>query len=336
VVDATTGLISGLFFAPSQNGAQLYETPDYADPDSFREQEATIGQGEWELPGTLTVPNGQGPFPAVVLVHGSGPNDRDETVGANKPFRDLAWGLATRGIAVLRYDKRTKVYSDRFAALENGFTVKEETIDDAVVAVSLLRKTGTVDPERIFVLGHSLGGMLAPRIAQADPKIAGLIIMAGPTRPLEDLIVDQTQYILSLSGDVSAQEQRQVDAIQQEVEAIKALNPSDVSNKESLLGAPPQYWLDLQGYDPAAVASTLPQPLLILQGERDYQVTMTDFQGWMSALSGRSNVQLKSYPSLNHLFMAGADKSTPDEYQTPSHVAAIVVDDLANWISAQP
>jgi dienelactone hydrolase len=283
------------------------------------------------------MPNGQGAFPAVVLIHGSGPNDRDETVGANKPFKDLAWSLASRGIAVLRYDKRTKVHADELAWLANGITVKEETTDDALAAVDLLRRTDDIDAERIFVLGHSLGGMLAPRMAQADRDIAGLIIMAGPTRPLEDLVVEQTQYIVSLSGDVSAQEQRQVEAIRQEVAAIKALKPSmDVSAQDQLLGAPPQYWLDLQGYNPAAAASVLPQPMLILQGERDYQVTLIDFQGWVDALSGRSDVLLKSYPDLNHLFISGAGQSTPEEYLTPDNVAAIVIDDVANWILEQP
>ncbi len=337
VIDTESGLIGGLFFAPNQDTSQQYAVPEYVDPESFREQEVTVGSGEWELPGILTIPNGQGPFPAVVLVHGSGPNDRDETVGANKPFKDIAWGLASRGIAVLRYDKRTRVHADKLASLADGITVKEETTDDALAAVDLLRQTEGIEAKRVFVLGHSLGGMLAPRIAEADREIAGLIIMAGPTRPLEDLIVEQTQYILSLSGEVSVQEQRQVEAIQQEATAIKALEPSiDVSAKYDLLGAPPQYWLDLQGYNPAVAASTLPQPMLILQGERDYQVTLIDFQGWVDALSGRSDVLLKSYSNLNHLFISGAGQSSPEEYQTPGNVAAMVIDDLANWISAQP
>jgi pimeloyl-ACP methyl ester carboxylesterase len=133
----------------------------------------------------LSLPSGAGPLPAIVLVHGSGQHDRDETIGPNKPFRDLAWGLASRGIAVLRYEKRTRQHQQRVAQLENGFTVKEEAIDDAGAAVALLRNRTGIRANRIYVLGHSLGAMLAPRIAAADPAVAGLVLMAGPVRSLE-------------------------------------------------------------------------------------------------------------------------------------------------------
>ena len=151
----------------------------------------------------------------MVLVHGSGPNDRDETIGANKPFRDLAWGLATRSIAVLRYEKRTKQYPGKLMATGVGqFTAQEESIDDALSAVGQLRGTEGIDPKRIFVLGHSLGGTLAPRIGQADPKITGLIIMAGSTRPLEDMVVEQTRYLISLNGTPTAEGEAKLSEVQ--------------------------------------------------------------------------------------------------------------------------
>src|SRR5437868_1779970 len=121
------GLMAGMVPLP---GPVDWQRPAYSKPDSFKEREVTVGEGEWKLPGTLTVPNGSGPFPAIVLVHGSGPNDRDETVGAIKVFKDLAEGLASRGIAVLRYEKRTKQYAGRMAGLPK-MTVAEETVDDA-------------------------------------------------------------------------------------------------------------------------------------------------------------------------------------------------------------
>lgn len=336
VIDSTSGQIAGLFFAPSQTASeQLYQAPAYADESRFDEREVTIGQGEWELPGTLALPKGDGPFPAVVLVHGSGPNDRDESIGANKPFKDIAWGLASRGIAVLRYDKRTKVYPQKMATLAD-LTVKEEVIDDALAAASLLRQTEGIDADRIFVLGHSLGGMLAPRIAQADADIAGAIILAGPTRPLEDLFVEQSEYILGVDGDISASDQKQIDTVRQQVEAIKALDPAQSDSGESILGAPASYWLDLRGYSPAEVAAQLARPIFVLQGERDYQVTLKDFAGWQAALANTANAQLKTYADLNHLFIAGTGPSTPNEYQTPGHVAETVIDDLAGWIDQQP
>ncbi len=333
VVNVNTGQISGLFFQPNQDAqAGQYKTPAYVDPGKFEEKEITFGSEQWKLPGTLTLPKGTGPFPAVVLVHGSGPNDRDETIGPNKPFKDLAQGLASQGIAVLRYDKRTKVYGAVMAKMTDPITVKEEVIDDATAAVEFLRQQPQIDPKRVFVLGHSLGGYLAPRIAQANPDIAGEIILAGAARPLEDLIQEQTQYILGNDQTLSAQQkQLQLSQVQQQIEAVKALTAQS-SAKDVFFGMSAPYWLDLKNYQPAEMARNLTVPMFIAQGERDYQVTMEDFGIWKNALAGRDNVQLKSYADLNHLFISGASKSLPAEYQTPGNVSAPVIQDVAAWV----
>jgi hypothetical protein len=176
--------------------------------------------------------------------------------------------------------------------------------------------------------------MVAPRIGQADPALAGLIILAGATRPLEDLMIEQTRYLLSLDGKVSAQAQGKLDELLAETAKVKRLSATDAASSTLLLGAPPQYWLDLREHDPLAAARTLKQPLLILQGGRDYQVTELDFDGWRKALASRPNVAFKMYPQLNHLFMAGEGKGTPAEYERPAHVAETVVTDLADWIQA--
>jgi len=127
--------------------------PPYANAASFTEQDVRFGADPWILPGTLTIPRAAGPHPAVVLVHGSGPADRDETVGVLKPFRDLAWGLASMGTAVLRYEKRTRVHGARMLQDIPRLTVKEEVIDDAIAAVAFLRGVQGLDPERLFVIG---------------------------------------------------------------------------------------------------------------------------------------------------------------------------------------
>ena len=332
VIDMTTGKISGLFFQPNQDAqSRQYQPPSYVDAAKFDETEVTFGAEPWSLPGTLTLPKGDGPFPAVVLVHGSGPNDRDETIGPNKPFKDIAQGLASQGIAVLRYDKRTKVYPQEMAQLKS-LTVKEEAIDDAAAAVEFLRGQPQIDSTKIFVAGHSLGGYLAPRIAQADANIAGMIIMAGATRPLEDMMVEQTRYILESDGSLSAEDQAQVSKLQKQVTAVRALTGQST---EAVLGAPVSYWVDLQDYRPADLARGLQLPLLVVQGERDYQVTMQDFKNWQDALSGQTNVTLKSYPGLNHLFIAGDAKSVPAEYQTPGNVAPEIIQDVVSWIRQQ-
>jgi dienelactone hydrolase len=322
--------ITGLWFVPTQ---KEYTPPDYVELNSFKEKDVVIGQDDWTLPGTLTIPDTKSPFPAVVLVHGSGPNDRDESIGPNKPFRDLAWGLASQKIAVLRYEKRTKVHSQKLMNFKGKFTVKEETVDDALAAVGLLRGIEGIDEQKIFVLGHSLGGMLAPRIGMQDSKIAGLIIMAGTTRPIEEVMLEQVNYIISIDGKVTDDEKTRLEEIERAIERVKQLKESgSYSNREYLLGAPPEYWLDLSSYNPPQTAREYQQPMLMLQGGRDYQVTEKDFGGWKKALSSRKDVEFKLYPALNHLFIEGTGESTPAEYSQAGHVAKYVIDDIATWI----
>ncbi|MGZ5515257.1 MAG: alpha/beta fold hydrolase, partial [Candidatus Aminicenantales bacterium] len=339
VVFDKTGKIAGLGFVPTAPPAK-YEPPAYADPAKFEETEVTVGSGDWTLPGTLTMPKGAGPFPALVLVHGSGPNGRDEELGPNKPFKDLAWGLASRGIAVLRYDKRSKVYQAKILAdakLEATMTVREETIDDALAAAALLQKTKGIDGRRVFILGHSLGGFLMPRIAlAAEPLgIAGFIGMAGLTRPLDDTIIRQMTYLYGLAGaNVSEDDKKKLEDIKAAVARIKALTDADKTSTVKLVGAMPAYWLDVRGYDPAETAKAVRKPMLFLQGQRDYQVQTADLENWKKALGGRKDVEFHLYPKLNHLFYEGEGIITPLEYmQKHGSVAPYVIDDIANWIS---
>jgi alpha-beta hydrolase superfamily lysophospholipase len=256
----------------------------------------------------------------------------DETIGPNKTFKDLAVGLASRGVSVLRYEKRTHKYGVQSSSDPNAFTVRDETIDDAISAVSLLASMPEIDSSKIFVLGHSLGGYLAPRIAAGHPTIAGLILMAGSVRSLEDLIVEQVRYEASLAGPMTPQIQKVIDDT--EAMANEFRNP-DLKPGTTLhmLGSPlpSSYVLDLRAYHPTDTAKSLTIPMLILQGERDYQVTMTDFNLWKQALSSHSNVTFKSYPGLNHLFEPGTGPSKPMEYQTLGHVQKDVIEDIAGW-----
>jgi uncharacterized protein len=323
-------------FAQSAQSPPEWQRPVYSKPQSFHEDEITIGnrtdQEEWKLPGTLTTPNGKGPFTGVVLVHGPGPDDRDESIYSNRMFKDIAEGLASRGIAVLRYDKRTYVYGQRMSG--SSYTLQQETVEDAVRAIDLLRKQASIDPKRVFVIAHSLGGYALPRIAKQDGKLAGAVVLAGNARPIEDVVLDQATFTTQSKVNLTQDDIRRFENLKAEVAKVKKLQPGK-DNPPVVLGLPVAYLLDLKSYDPVSEVKSLSMPILYLQGERDFQVTMKDFDIWKSGLANRKATAFKSYPALNHLFMAGEGKPTPAEYRIPSNVSGQVVNDIATWLASQ-
>jgi dienelactone hydrolase len=328
-----SGQVAAFHFRPPDNPLpQVWNRPSYSKTELFREREVTVGADQWKLGGTFTFPLGNGPFPAVVLVHGPGPSDRDESLYATRIFADIAEGLASRGIAVLRYDKRTRTYGRQMS--EIPFTLQEETIEDAVRAIALARRQPEVDPSRVFVLGHSLGGFAVPRIARQDGKLAGAVVLAGNARHLEDVALAQTEFMLNAKGVASPDEQKRLELLKAEAAKVRSLVAAK-DNPPTLMGLPTAYFLDLKGYDPAAVARQLAIPMLFLQGERDFQVTLEDFGLWKTGLAGAKNVTFHTSPALNHLFIAGEGPVSPLEYRKAGNVAPAVIEDIASWITAQ-
>jgi len=264
----------------------------------FNEKADTVVTGDIHLPATILMPADARDVPIVVMVHGSGALDRDETIYTNKPFRDIAEGLARKGIGTLRYDKRTYVYRKSVTSMD------DESILDALSAICLAHQYST----RVYLLGHSLGAMLAPLIAErAEEPLAGVIMLAAPARDMETVVREQLDYLLPSGASPAFKEQQ--------IENLRQRSP---------------HYLQPQGHTDAARRLTL--PMLIVQGERDYQVTMQDFRLWQEPLEGKSNANYHSYPRLNHIFMEGEGKSTPIEYQTKGHVATYVIDDISAFV----
>ena len=329
------GNIAGFFIKPAPPPKADAPSPDA----EFTEQPFQIGATDRALPGTLSLPrtaaaaNG---VPAVVMVHGSGPQDRNETIGPNRPFLDIARGLAGQGIAVLRYDKRTLARPQDFAT--GDYTVDDETTSDAVQAVAALRTTEGIDPTRIYVLGHSQGGMLAPRIARkaadAGTPVAGLVMLAAPARSLLDILPEQNRYILGADGDINQAEQDFLDDLDAKI--VRVRSGETMPNADTPLNIPATYWRDFDTIDPVADALASDLPILLLQGGRDFQVIDTDWQLWQRALDGHSNATLKHYPALNHLGIAGEGPGSMAEYQQPGHVDAGLISDIADWIDTAP
>jgi dienelactone hydrolase len=322
------GKIAGFLVQPAQVATPA---PAVADDAAIVEREFPVGDGERALPGTLALPKGDGPFPAVVLVHGSGPHDRDETIGPNKPFLDLARGLAAQGIAVLRYEKRTKARPQDFAG--GAFGVDDETTFDAVLAVDALRKTDGVDPKRVFVLGHSQGGLMAPRVAALSGHVDGLILLAAPARPLLDILIEQNRRLAVLDDGKTSDAER--DAINALIAQVRvARDPATDPMAKGPMGLSAGYWRSIDSVDPVAEAKRVNLPMLVLQGARDIQVVDADWQAWKGAFHDDPKVTFKLYDSLNHLAIAGEGEGSLAEYQRPGHVDPKLIDDVASWIKA--
>lgn len=278
------------------------------------------------LDGILTKPEGDDKWPCIILVHGSGASDKDETIFQNKPFRDIAHGLAQLGIASYRYDKGSYAHPEKFVN-QLDFTLENETVNDAVAIYEMIDNRDDIDD--VYILGHSLGGYAIPLMA-SQTKAAGYVIMAGSVDSIHELIPQQYSYLFNQDGQITEQEQEQLDAVVEEMAKVNNLDayPED----EVIFGAYKAYWAYMLTYDPLELAKAIEEPVLVLQGKRDYQVTMTQYEKWQSV--GDENWTFKTYDDLNHLMMPGEGPANNAEYTTLNHVSEILIKDIANWVKS--
>jgi dienelactone hydrolase len=299
-----------------------------------------IGENtKYPLNGLLTLPeNITEPVPAVVFVHGSGSSNMDEKVGQLTPFKDLAEGLANKGIASIRYDKRSFAHGLKMVRDKSTIiTVKEETIDDAILATELLKKDSRIDSHNIFIIGHSMGGMLAPRIDSEGGKYKGLIIMAGTPRKLEDVMLEQNEDVLSSTkGLVNWIVRKQVAKLSGLFSGLYELSDEEAKKKKVMGGTTLYYFKEMGEHSVADYLATTKKPMFIVQGEKDFQVSVEkDFNEYKRLLNDKTNVEFRLYENLNHAFvnyLYSDILKAKQEYNTERHIGEEVVSDIADWI----
>lgn len=305
------------------------------------DEKVVVGKGtKYPLDGILSLPeNLSKKVPAVLLVHGSGPSDKDETVMANKPFRDISEYLVSRGIAVLRYDKRTFVYGKQILkeADYSKITVEEETIQDAILATAILKSDARVDADKVYILGHSMGGMLAPRIDAEGGNYAGIIILAGSPRNLTDIMLGQVEDMIGQLGKLlQIIAAKQTAGIKKKFEAIPDMTAEQAQKTKAFGKAYAWYFKEMSKHPTSGYLSITNKPVLILQGDKDFQVSVEkDFNLYKQILADKPNVTFKLYAGLNHLFMKsvyGTIKESKKEYKIASKVDSVVLNDIAQWI----
>lgn len=261
--------------------------------------------------GTLARPRDRSAWTgtAILLLAGSGPQDRDERILAVAPLRDLARGLAAAGNAVLRFDKRTARGEPARIV-----TVEDEVLGDARAAVAWLRTETAA--RRIIVAGHSLGGMLVPRLLVTTPGIDGGILLTPNARPLHVLLLDQLRREKASPALKAAEE-------------LSARIARGEQGSEVVLGAPLSYWSDLAAYDPVATARSMQFPLLLIFGSRDEHILPADVTLWREGLQDRPGVTIRVLDGLNHLLMAGED----GHYEVPNFVSERALSAIDAWLA---
>ena len=296
-----------------------------------------VGEGsEYPLNGMLTLPDArEGKVPAAVLVHGSGASNMDERIYALTPFRDLAEGLAERGIAAVRYDKRTFVYGKKMKGLT--VTAREETIEDALRAAALLRRDPRIDPEAVFLIGHSMGAMLAPRIDAEGGDFRGLVLMAGTPLRLEEIVGRQLKQAGQSKGGIMKAVVRLEDRIfGKKFDGLYEMSDEEAKKKKFAGGTSLYYFKEMGKKTAADYLKESEKPVLILQGGKDFQVLPEeDYAAFRTQLQGRSNTEYRLYPELNHVFVKGLYNDilkAGKEYKVEQHIGADVLDDVAAFI----
>lgn len=328
--------LRGLFIVDAE---PMYNIPEYVNTFGFYEIKIPFGPVGFEGEAILTVPIQQKKYPCIIIIGGSGPIDKDATIGPNRIYKDFSWGLANKGIATLRFDKRTKAYFGKIMKEHkngNYYTIEQEYLEDIKELVKKVSKKEAIDPNRIYLLGHSQGGGLMPLFLKQNKLVAGAIMAAGNYTTMPNLMQYQFDYLMPMQVKTK-DDAALFDRLRMQAKnATKGNLPNTFPNDSLPAMYPFSYWNFMNKIDFIKLAKSNKKPVLIIQGERDYQVPISEYKLWKDALTEHNNYMFTSFAKLNHLFMEGEGKSTPDEYSIRGNVPEYVIDEIAKWIKAQP
>jgi predicted esterase len=316
---------------------QWFYVPQALTNKNFTRKEILIEPNAFiKLPGSLYLPTVNKKSPLVMLVHGSGPHDRNISVGRNKIFLDMALDLVQKGIAVLIYDKRTYVYQYRDPFPMDSMDYNTETVDDAVAAFKLAKTITAIDTGRIYIAGHSQGALCGPLIAKQCRGLKGLILLAAPARSLLEIIPEQLDYVNTFASAENKDKALEMsNAIKWQVQ--NAMKPDLNLKSKTMLpfGAKPKYWLMDRNYKVLDEAKKLALPMYVLQGGRDYNVTKKDYDLWVNAMQGKTNFKSYWFEDLDHMFFEGTGMAKPEDAMKPNHVSKKLTDKINEIITGK-
>lgn len=309
---------------------------DHVAPDlspalaRFKERSITFASAGEPLKGTLTLPQkATGKLPVVVLIGGSGPHPAVTSAQTGAMFADLARGLASVGIASLRYEERP------FAFLRipdhNRLPLDEQILDPALAAMEYASQLPELDASAIFVLGHDVGGTLAPYVAERHSQTRGIILLAAAAQGVEKSLAAQKRRSLRAFG---VSDEEMAEQLEAQNRILSDIRSGKTAPARAVAGATAAYWRDRMNRDPSLKARDLGLPVLVLQGALDLEVNEDDYERLRSVLEKKRGTpaEFQSFPRLNHLFM-GAQRISSDKPGTEGpHVDSVVVQTIARWI----
>ncbi|MFN4083317.1 MAG: serine aminopeptidase domain-containing protein [Bacteroidia bacterium] len=317
-------------FAPAH---QVYHIPNYADITKYRDTTVTFKTTDiFEFKGILSLPNTQKKVPLIFIVGDAGPTDKDFSMKDNKPYRDLASGLATAGYAVYRFDKRAYLYGIYLAADKNNykpFTPKEDYLDDLYAAMEEVKKLPYFDLNRIYILGHGQGGNLAPYIAKERKDIKGIMMLGANAVSQQEMMAEQYDYL----ADVLYEKRHEYLENKRKIANTLPGKVRWFDRHDSMpYGIQASYFVWLNNYNHLETAKKLQKPILIMHFERDYQVSNRNFDLWKQTLKKHKQATFKSYKKLNHLMYEGEGPSTYSDYYIKANLPEYLIKDLADWL----